>query len=388
MPSRRYHTKSHHGCRLCKVKRVKCDEKRPACSRCSTRSQECVYKDSNLPASPQILTLTGHTKATEVRSESQDTSLAIVPSFPPSLYSDHMDEDTLRLHHHFANCTSTAFFSSSTEEDFETWVVSIRRHAVSHDFLYEGMLALASVHLGALQPASRGHHTAVALKHQITALGLFRQTLEDINHENCEAALAYSGLLIISEFALPLIQSKPGASSVGGMQELQGIINLFRGAKALYRLGWMHMLDKNLSCDLRSKVIATQFDEAVTTEAEMSLNFLATLEIVPLEDEALKAIYTDTLFKLKKNLRRVAAHPGVVSLVLKWPTNVLQDYVSMLGRYDPIALILLAYWAVGLHSIDHLWWARGWGKSIVDVAGQHIGAEWQHYIQWPLLKTG
>jgi len=217
---------------------------------------------------------------------------------------------------------------------------------------------------------------------------LFRQTLEDINHENCEAALAYSGLLIISEFALPLIQSKPGASSVGGMQELQGIINLFRGAKALYRLGWMHMLDKNLSCDLRSKVIATQFDEAVTTEAEMSLNFLATLEIVPLEDEALKAIYTDTLFKLKKNLRRVAAHPGVASFVLKWPTNVLQDYVSMLGRYDPIALILLAYWAVGLHSIDHLWWARGWGKSIVEVAGQHIGAEWQHYIQWPLLKTG
>jgi hypothetical protein len=138
---------------------------------------------------------------------------------------------------------------------------------------------------------------------------------------------------------------------------------------------------------LRCKVIAAQFEESLTTEAEMSLNLMATLEIVPLKNEASKVMYTDTLFKLKKNLRRVAAHPGVASFVLKWPANVSQEYVSMLGKYDPVALILLAYWAVGLHSIDHLWWARGWEKSIVDVVNLHIGAEWQHYIQWPVLQT-
>lgn len=289
-----------------------------------------------------------------MQSDFQDTILAVHLSIPASIYHRPTDEDTLRLQYHFANSTSTTFFSSSSEEDFETWVVSIRRHAVSHDFLYEGMLALASVHLAALQPTSRGYHTAVALKHQTTALSLFRQTLGDINQENCEAALAYSGLLIISEFALPLVQSKLGVSYLRGMRELQSIINLFHGTKALYHLGWMQMLDKNLSCDLRSKVIANEFEECLTSEAEMSLNFLATLEIVPLEDEASKAMYTDTLFKLKKNLRRVAAHPGVGSFVLKWPANVSQEYVSMLGKYEPTALILLAYWAVGLHSIDHL----------------------------------
>jgi hypothetical protein len=209
-------------------------------SRCNTRNQDCVYNVSDVPISTQVVTSLEHTKTSTVQPECQDNTRAVQLSSQPSLYHRHIDEDIIRLHYHFANSTSTTFFSSSAEEVLDTWVVSIRRHAVSHDFLYEGMLALASVHLAALQPASRGYHIAAALKHQATALGLFRQTLGDINHENCEAALAYSGLLIISEFALPLVQSKPGASCLSDMQELQSIINLFHGAKALYRLGLMH----------------------------------------------------------------------------------------------------------------------------------------------------
>ncbi|KAI9368165.1 hypothetical protein BJX61DRAFT_239866 [Aspergillus egyptiacus] len=39
MPSRRAHHKSHHGCRDCKRRRVKCDELQPTCSNCLRRNR-------------------------------------------------------------------------------------------------------------------------------------------------------------------------------------------------------------------------------------------------------------------------------------------------------------------------------------------------------------
>ena len=43
---RRTHKKSRGGCVKCKEKRVRCDEKHPACTRCARRSLDCQYQRS------------------------------------------------------------------------------------------------------------------------------------------------------------------------------------------------------------------------------------------------------------------------------------------------------------------------------------------------------
>lgn len=44
--AKRPHRKSRLGCRNCKTRKVKCDEKKPSCKNCSLRKETCVYPDS------------------------------------------------------------------------------------------------------------------------------------------------------------------------------------------------------------------------------------------------------------------------------------------------------------------------------------------------------
>ncbi|KAK6499991.1 hypothetical protein TWF481_010348 [Arthrobotrys musiformis] len=52
--TRRHHSKSRHGCRLCKEKRIKCDEGKPICDNCVRVSGACVYEKiaGEIPGKP------------------------------------------------------------------------------------------------------------------------------------------------------------------------------------------------------------------------------------------------------------------------------------------------------------------------------------------------
>ncbi|PHH73571.1 hypothetical protein CDD83_4714 [Cordyceps sp. RAO-2017] len=41
--SKRPHKKSRNGCEACKARKIKCDETRPVCQTCTSRSQECIF---------------------------------------------------------------------------------------------------------------------------------------------------------------------------------------------------------------------------------------------------------------------------------------------------------------------------------------------------------
>ncbi|KAI3321896.1 hypothetical protein HD806DRAFT_502242, partial [Xylariaceae sp. AK1471] len=48
-PVRRPHSKSRTGCRVCKSRRVKCDETRPSCRRCLTYVSKPMGVLKNVP---------------------------------------------------------------------------------------------------------------------------------------------------------------------------------------------------------------------------------------------------------------------------------------------------------------------------------------------------
>ncbi|RDW86108.1 Zn(II)2Cys6 transcription factor domain-containing protein [Aspergillus mulundensis] len=49
--ARRAHRKSRNGCLVCKGRRVKCDERKPACLRCENYGAQCIYAQSSSPPS-------------------------------------------------------------------------------------------------------------------------------------------------------------------------------------------------------------------------------------------------------------------------------------------------------------------------------------------------
>lgn len=49
MPSRKYHNKSRSGCSQCKARRIKCDEIRPRCQKCTRADLACSFKAESSP---------------------------------------------------------------------------------------------------------------------------------------------------------------------------------------------------------------------------------------------------------------------------------------------------------------------------------------------------
>jgi hypothetical protein len=71
-------------------------------------------------------------------------------------------------------------------------------------------------------------------------------------------------------------------------------------------------------------------------------------------------------------------------VVMPFPIQCPLQFVLKLKEQDPLALVILAHYAVILHWLreEHLW-MRGWGKDIVDTVKHTLDKEWLDCIEWP-----
>lgn len=301
----------------------------------------------------------------------------------PLPFGVHKEADALI--HHYVNVTARPTSSAFNRPDHNKWEGAVQRNAATQEFVYNGMLSFAALHLAVLQPHNRSNHIAKALKFQNAGMTKFRPVLENITASNCEAALGFSGLLISSIFAFPIAQAGPGRTSERLLDYLPVIFSLFNGTVALYRMGWMKGLDSSLSIHLRNKVLAA---DASTTPAdgEEYLEELELHEIAMLKDSRLRDLYIDVSYKVRRNLRRTEQFPGRA-----WPGAAPPAYIQLVKEREPIALILVAYWAVGQdRGVGYHWWATNWGRGLVEVIGEelNVDARWEWYMRWPREKLG
>ncbi|KAB8289778.1 hypothetical protein EYC80_010412 [Monilinia laxa] len=396
MPSRRSHIKSHHGCKQCKIRRVKCDERQPNCSRCIAYKRECTYNSviSQAPGQysfelrPPPVTKTPKTKPTPIRPSSRrdPPSSQSPPSYgiqAPLPFGLHKEADALL--HHYINVTARPMTSAFNRPDRNKWEGAVQRNASTHEFVYNGMLSFAALHLAILQPQNRSIHVAKALKYQTAGMMEFRLVLSNITASNCEAALGFSGLLISSMYALPIAQAKPGRPSERLLEYLPVILSLFNGTVAIYRMGWMKGLDSNLSVHLRNKTMAADATND-PADGEEFLEQLERQEIDTIEDSNLRELYSNVSFQVRRNLRRTQQFPGRA-----WPGAAPPEFIQCLNKREPIALVLVSYWAVGQdRGIGYNWWARNWGRDLVETIGEDLGqdSKWDCYMQWARDRMG
>ncbi|QSZ28931.1 hypothetical protein DSL72_003438 [Monilinia vaccinii-corymbosi] len=395
MPSRRSHIKSHHGCKQCKVRRVKCDERQPNCSRCIAYKRECTYNSviTQAPGQysfelrPPPIIKPPKSKPALIRPSYpcdapriQPPSYAVQAPLPCGLYSE-----ADALFYHYVNVTSRPMTSAFNLPDQDQWEAAVYRNASTHEFVYNGMLSFAALHLANLQPQDRAIHIAKALKYQTAGMKEFRSALSNITSSNCEAALAFSGLLISSMYALPIVQAKAGRPSERLLEYLPVIFSLFNGTLAIYRMGWMKGLDPNLSVHLHNKVMAADATDDAA-EGEEFLEQLERHEIESIPDAHLRDVYSNVSFRVRRNLRRTQQFPGRA-----WPAMAPPEFIQCVKERDPIALVLVAYWAVGQdRGIGYNWWARNWGRDLVATIGEDLGHDykWDWYMNWPREKMG
>jgi len=60
-----------------------------------------------------------------------------------------------------------------------------------------------------------------------------------------------------------------------------------------------------------------------------------------------------------------------------------ESYFALLQQRQPPALIMFAYFGALLHQLDHYWWIRGWGTSLVNAVDELLGSYWAPWMEWP-----
>lgn len=126
------------GCLTCLRRRVKCDEAKPFCNRCSTGNFVCEgYRP------PRRAPQAGSSSQNRSLCEEQDPS----PSRELSWKHPHWRQEQLPLYHHFVTATAVRLFRN---DHVGFWRDQVAQISVGSDLVYQALLSVGAVHRGLL----------------------------------------------------------------------------------------------------------------------------------------------------------------------------------------------------------------------------------------------
>ncbi|KAJ6126546.1 hypothetical protein N7523_002158 [Penicillium sp. IBT 18751x] len=387
MPPRRAHTKSRNGCDQCKRRRVKCDERGPPCSNCISREIHCTY----LKAPPRGADAT-HVRPPSITDshDSRDpgTPRPLAPISPASTPSAISGVRDLELMHKFS--TETFKTVCTADSEYHVWQMIIPRLALQYDFLMNGILALASLHIASTSesPTSLAYIDTALQYHNLT-FAPFRTAIANLTPQNCEAVLAQSIVTTVIGIALPRVTAA-GDEGSNMTENIVVVFELLQGVKKIYHIGasWI-----KLNLFTRQTSVWETDAVGLDRETKMALDRLASLN-----DETLASIDTDQ-YRINQNVLAHLLHCFTLfarssdpANVLAWLAAVDKEFVENVRRRQPLALLILMHWGVLLGELDGTWWwARKSGRALISELSHILrpgDMRWADSLAWPQRKMG
>ncbi|KAF3482714.1 uncharacterized protein GIQ15_02038 [Arthroderma uncinatum] len=251
-------------------------------------------------------------------------------------------------------------------EDGYAWQVHIPRLALSSDFLMDGILGLAALHIASSvkHPSEAVSYFDTALRYHTLASSPFREALNNITPVNCEAVFAFA--VITTVFTFSSTQIAPGGRESGTVLEdvlaifelLQGIKGIFSASSSWLEVSWFSSGTRIETED------APVNNEPVT---EMAFRRLAAYA-----DETLGSGNAEQYNVIKQLVSKLELCFSIFreksdqSLVLSWLSMLDKHTVCEARRGNPLVLLLFMHWAVLMHLMEpRVWWAKGLGAGLV-----------------------
>lgn len=192
-PRKRPYRKSTKGCKDCKARKIKCDERRPVCGNCTRRYfglSHCEYV-SYEDGSPRCLT-ESDTASSRSRGEilPLPRSLIVTPSG-----LGHSDTLQLRLMYHYTKSTCGRHIVNTVPIlPLSLWEVEIPQIAFSSELVLNALMGISALHLLSMNPQD---HTLALVSGQYLgkALKEHRAAVETMNLRNPEELIIAAVLI-------------------------------------------------------------------------------------------------------------------------------------------------------------------------------------------------
>ena len=283
----------------------------------------------------------------------------------------------LELLHNYT--TSTCFSLSTDPSKQQIWQVAVQREAASHNFLLHALLAISAMNLWYVNPTKRHLYERAAVSHRNLAFATSIPALNEVTPYNCHALFAMSSIISVLCFVLPhsaqsVTLSDPVNDIVSVTTLIRGVTTVLHSAREWIALGSLGGL-VNYNWD------PTTF--ALPEEARLAFEKLFDMNKREIRDGSIEDLYNATIQDLKHAFEIHTVMMGEPGLVFTWLVVVQASYVAQLERKEPMALVILAHYAVLLHTSKRQWWLDGRGAHLVQYICQLLPPEWLPAIHWP-----
>lgn len=389
--TKRPHRKSRAGCIGCKARKIKvrkahniqgiarlsdlkCDEKRPSCTFCATRELQCVYTRPESGSSPssssdtQSLVRRAH-HVTSYQNQSwaptPPSSCSPSPYLAPSLNpaSAILTKTDMQLFHHY--CVNT--YRNLTPGGGESLrVLQVRIPEIAfeseHDFLMNGILAVASMHIDYLKGNASDDCEQTTL-YRMRAIRTFREFLSshDIVNRPSEAAAAMGVFLLV-------------VGRIGEIPDQLRVMTwfgLFLGLSELIMTpSYPPPKESSIGPLFRRSLREVKSDPVVPSE------LIDMLRLITPDDPDFSALESyctalDSLGPLYSSLKDDGCSDALTLRILTWPSFVPKPVVDLARSGRPRALVLIAYYLIFTKLVVNMWW---WDPHMAD---QDLDAVWE-----------
>lgn len=267
-------------------------------------------------------------------------------------------------------------------DSYASLTPAVVRLGLANPFVLYGILGLSALHLGHLNPNRRDFYLVKSFTHQSLALQAFRTALKDINRNNCEAVAAFSILLSALSYGDHRV------SQINNLNHIDRMImsmEMVRGAATIL-MSWKDViLDGEIGLIFRSPI----FNLMPTGEIPQLVALYEFLNQPPPElnaaaaKESAKAVDSlHRMFAVNDN----AVQNGISGFraALAWPVHVSVDYMHLLGRREPCALAVLAYYVILLHEYKFHWMMQEWTIKLLSSIDSQLNDDiWEVWMVWP-----
>jgi hypothetical protein len=74
--------------------------------------------------------------------------------------------------------------------------------------------------------------------------------------------------------------------------------------------------------------------------------------------------------------------PTFVYLIDAWSVSLPDEFREMLVERRPVALVILAYYAVLISLAPDIWYLNGWPALLINRITTVLGLEWAEFMHW------
>ncbi|EXL40274.1 hypothetical protein FOCG_17162 [Fusarium oxysporum f. sp. radicis-lycopersici 26381] len=416
------HQKSRNGCINCKLRKVKtfqCDESQPRCTNCDRFRLDCRYRNLRQSVSvspstvvPQVDTEPAHVaparrKRGRPRKDwtsqglASETHIQLESSQPLLSPDTELNITQAELLHQFITCTGPNLGGSDDPNHpiVKFWSRNATLLAISHPYLLHLSLSFAAYHLAFLASEtepSKAHHTLLARHHFSVGLTQANEALSSIDTSTCGSLYVSTILVCFCSFAAgPSGPDDLFVCSAGGTSSHKWL-PLARGARLIRQLYDESVLFSGLTEpfgsnsgvppeDPRPTCVCKGFARVDWTDPVARLHDLVMSTATSSNDvyadslRMLAAIYEVT-FGDKDGSAKAPLH---YKAVLIWIYLMDDAFIECLQRKDPIALLLLAYYAPLIKTLKREWFLHSWAEHILQASEMYITDDYADFLQWP-----